>query len=203
MSLEEIFKSKGQASYCMYLRIKKSALQNEISEIEKNIAPLRNKQGASNYTYTYTDADKKILNSTNLKLAEMYKEIDVYNAKLNENNCGKYTDNISTCKYIDERIKSKSDLISELSKGVLAGRNNPKDLQQLNKELLNQQNDFTKYNCRDLIEYERLAESGLLLTEKSAEQEKNVLPSGYKEQYIYIGLGAVVVLASLYIISKK
>jgi hypothetical protein len=41
------------------------------------------------------------------------------------------------------------------------------------------------------------------LTEKSAEQEKNVLPSGYKEQYIYIGLGAVVVLTSLYIISKK
>ena len=38
MSLEEIFKSKGQASYCMYLRIKKSALQNEISEIEKKIA---------------------------------------------------------------------------------------------------------------------------------------------------------------------
>lgn len=203
MSLEEIFKSKGQESYCMFLRVKKSALQNKISKIENDIAPLRNKQGASNYTYTYTDADKKLLNSTNLQLAELYKEREVYDAKINENNCGKYADNVSTCKYLDERIKSKSDLIAQLNKSVLAGRISSKKLEQPNKELLQLKNDFVKYNCRNVIELENLSEGGLVLTEKSIEQEQNILPSGYKEQYLYIGLGAVVILTSLYIISKK
>lgn len=203
MSLEEIFKSKGQESYCMFLRVKKSALQNKISKIENDIAPLRNKQGASNYTYTYTDADKKLLNSTNLQLAELYKEREVYDAKINENNCGKYADNVNTCKYLDERIKSKSDLIAQLNKSVLAGRISSKKLEQPNKELLQLKNDFVKYNCRNVIELENLSEGGLVLTEKSIQQEQNILPSGYKEQYLYIGLGAVVVLTSLYIISKK
>ena len=203
MSLEEIFKSKGQESYCMFLRVKKSALQNKISKIENDIAPLRNKQGASNYTYTYTDADKKLLNSTNLQLAELYKEPEVYDAKINENNCGKYADNVNTCKYLDERIKSKSDLIAQLNKSVLAGRISSKKLEQPNKELLQLKNDFVKYNCRNVIELENLSEGGLVLTEKSIQQEQNILPSGYKEQYLYIGLGAVVVLTSLYIISKK
>lgn len=203
MDLEETFKSKGQATYCMYLRVKKSALQNEISEIEKNISPLRSKQGASNYTYTYTETEKQLLNSTNLKLTELYKELDKYSLKIKDNNCQSYYEKVKTCKSIDEQIKSKTDLIAELSKEVLAGRRNPITLQQANKELLNQKNNFSSYDCRDLIEYERLVESGLLLTEKSAEQEKNVLPSAYKEQYIYIGLGAIVVLTSLYVISKK
>jgi hypothetical protein len=42
MSLEQIFKSKGKDTYCMYLRVKKSSLQSEILAIEKQIEPLRN-----------------------------------------------------------------------------------------------------------------------------------------------------------------
>lgn len=203
MTLEQNFKSKGQASYCMYLRVKKSILQGDISEMEKNISPLRSKQGASNYTYTYTESEKQLLNSTNLKLTGLYKELDVYSQKIKENNCQSYYDSVNTCKSIDEQIKSKTDLVAQFSKEVLEGKKNPITLKQLNLELLNQKNNFTKYNCKNLIEYERLAELGLLVTEKSAEQEKNILTKGYNEQYVYIGVGAVVLLAGLYVYMKK
>lgn len=203
MTLEENFKSKGQASYCMYLRVKKSILQGDISEMEKNISPLRSKQGASNYTYNYTESEKQLLNSTNLKLTGLYKELDVYSQKIKDNNCQSYYDSVNTCKSIDEQIKSKTDLVAQFSKEVLEGKKNPITLKQLNLELLNQKNNFTKYNCKNLIEYERLAELGLLVTEKSAEQEKKILTKGYNEQYVYIGIGAVVLLAGLYIYMKK
>jgi hypothetical protein len=201
MTLEENFKSKGQASYCMYLGVKKTILQGEISEMEKKIAPLRNKQGASNYTYTYNDSEKELLKSTNLKLTGLYDELQNYNVKMNEINCN--YDKVNTCKFIDIQIKRKSDLVTQLSKGVLAGKSNPKDLKQLNLELLNQKNNYADYNCKNLIEYQRLAELGLIITEKSAEQEKKILGSGYKEQYAYIGIGAVALLVGLYIYMKK
>jgi hypothetical protein len=201
MTLEENFKSKGQASYCMYLGVKKAILQGEISEMEKKIAPLRNKQGASNYTYTYNDSEKELLKSTNLKLTGLYDELQNYNVKMNEINCN--YDKVNTCKFIDIQIKRKSDLVTQLSKGVLAGKSNPKDLKQLNLELLNQKNNYADYNCKNLIEYQRLAELGLIITEKSAEQEKKILGSGYKEQYAYIGIGAVALLVGLYIYMKK
>ena len=201
MTLEENFKSKGQASYCMYLGVKKTILQGEITEIEKKIAPLRNKQGASNYTYTYNDSEKQLLKSTNLKLAGLYDDKKILDDKIYENKCN--YDKVNTCKFIDIEIKKKSDAVAKLSKLILARQGNPKDLKQLQLELLNQKNNYADYDCKNLIEYQRLAELGLLVTEKSAEQEKKILGSGYKEQYAYIGIGAVVLLAGLYIYMKK
>ena len=65
------------------------------------------------------------------------------------------------------------------------------------------ENVFVDGGCRNKIEQIRLEESALLLSTQSAIQEKNVLPSNYKEQYIYIGLGSLVLLVGLYVIAKK
>jgi hypothetical protein len=65
------------------------------------------------------------------------------------------------------------------------------------------ENTSVDSDCRNKIEEIRLEESALLLSTQSAIQEKNVLPSNYKEQYIYIGLGSLVLLVGLYVIAKK
>jgi hypothetical protein len=62
---------------------------------------------------------------------------------------------------------------------------------------------FSRLDCRNDIEYKRLVESAEILTGKSTISESNVLPSSYKEQYLYIGLGSLVLLVGLYIIAKK
>jgi hypothetical protein len=65
------------------------------------------------------------------------------------------------------------------------------------------ENKFVDLDCRNQIEQIRLDESAKIITKQSATQEQNVLPSNYKEQYLYIGLGAVVLLTGLYIITRK
>jgi hypothetical protein len=65
------------------------------------------------------------------------------------------------------------------------------------------ENKFVDLDCRNEIEQKRLEESGMLLTKQSAVSESNVLPSNYKEQYLYIGLGSLVLLVGLYVITKK
>jgi len=201
MSLEQVFKSKGKATYCMYLRAKKSSLQSDIVSMENKVAPLRSKVSQSNYTYTYTKEEKDLLDSYNLKITNMYQELKNYETKLSQNDCENEDKKVKNCKNIDERIKSKKDAISNVYTNVYKG--NPKKVQQLNSELLKIENEFVESNCRDLLESERLSESGLILTEKSSIQESNVLKGNYKEQYVYIALGSVVLLTSLYIISKK
>jgi hypothetical protein len=131
----------------------------------------------------------------------MYQELKNYETKLSQNDCENEDKKVKNCKNIDERIKSKKDAISNVYTNVYKG--NPKKVQQLNSELLKIENEFVESNCRDLLESERLSESGLILTEKSSTQESNVLKGNYKEQYVYIALGSVVLLTSLYIISKK
>jgi hypothetical protein len=73
----------------------------------------------------------------------------------------------------------------------------------LPKKILEIENSSTSSDCRNKIEQIRLDESGMLLTKQSAISESNVLPSSYKEQYLYIGLGSLVLLVGLYIIAKK
>lgn len=65
------------------------------------------------------------------------------------------------------------------------------------------ENTFVDSDCRNQIEKKRLDESAKILTKQSTTQEQNVLSSNYKEQYLYIGLGAVVLLTGLYVITKK
>jgi hypothetical protein len=76
-------------------------------------------------------------------------------------------------------------------------------LDLLPKKILQIENASTMSDCRNLIEQKRLEESAEILTKQAIVQESNVLSSNFKEQYLYIGLGSLVLLVGLYVITKK
>jgi hypothetical protein len=67
--------------------------------------------------------------------------------------------------------------------------------------------DWEKYfalnGCRDVIENIRLKSAALAETKFAIQSEKQVLGESNKNQNLYIGIGAIVILAGLYIILKK
>jgi hypothetical protein len=119
----------------------------------------------------------------------------------------KYTEQeFSYCILLDQKLKKSIGIISDLQKKKLAGGFNVLDGILLNQEIdlkNKRETEFSKLSCANKIEYKRLVETGEVLTENAIIQEKNVLPKNTNEQYIYIGIGSVVLLTSLYIIIRK
>ena len=62
---------------------------------------------------------------------------------------------------------------------------------------------FESRGCRDIIENIRLTTGALKETEYAIKSEKQVLEVNNKDQNIYIGLGAVVLLVGLYMVLQK
>ena len=62
---------------------------------------------------------------------------------------------------------------------------------------------FGTYSCADKIETLRQNESAVLITKTSIEQEKKVLGNSKKEENLYIGVGALILLVGLFILVKK
>jgi hypothetical protein len=62
---------------------------------------------------------------------------------------------------------------------------------------------FASNSCSDKIETQRQKETAVLITKTSIDQEKKVLGSSKKEENIYIGVGALVLLVGLFIVLKK
>jgi hypothetical protein len=91
----------------------------------------------------------------------------------------------------NKAIKERASYVNNMVKTILP------------KKILELENKFVLLDCRNNIELKRLNESAELLSKQSVTQEQNVLSTNYKEQYIYIGLGALVLLVGLYVISKK
>jgi hypothetical protein len=54
-----------------------------------------------------------------------------------------------------------------------------------------------------MFEKERLQDMATVITKQATLQEKSVLEPNYKQQYLYIGIGAGILLLGLYVISKK
>lgn len=119
----------------------------------------------------------------------------------------KYTEQeFSDCILLDQKLKKSIGIIADLQKKKLAGGFNALDGILLNQEIdlkNKRETEFSKLSCANKIEYKRLVETGEVLTENAIVQEKNVLPKNTNEQYIYIGIGSVVLLTSLYIIIRK
>jgi hypothetical protein len=69
------------------------------------------------------------------------------------------------------------------------------------KEALEQ--DSAKQLCADKIETQRQIETATLITKSAIEQEKKILGSSKKEENIYIGIGALVLIVGLIILIKK
>ena len=118
------------------------------------------------------------------------------------------SDQINQCIIIDEEIQSLRFRISELlnkkaNERYLFTSFDKMELADKQKRLLEKEIDFSKNNCRDKIEYSRLVSAGNLSTEYAILSEKEVLAKNKKQQLFYIGIGAVVLLTSFYLISKK
>jgi hypothetical protein len=109
----------------------------------------------------------------------------------------------SNCIQLDEGIsKIRDEIISETKK-VLEKKGSKAYLEMLESYKNTLENKFINSDCRSKIENKRLVESGKLITTQAIKQEENVLKKNEKEQYIYIGLGSLVLLVGLYLIIKK
>ena len=111
-----------------------------------------------------------------------------------------YAWNGGTCIQLDKLIKDVRDR-------VVSERLKPNSDNYYIQALLDQkavlEMSFAFNSCSDKIETQRQKETGVLITKTSIEQEKKVLGSSKKEENIYIGVGAVVLLVGLFIVLKK
>jgi hypothetical protein len=114
-----------------------------------------------------------------------------------------YTGLGSDCIKLDEGIAKIQDEIISENKKILDKGGSKAYLNALLVVKSTMENRFVDNDCRSKIESKRLVESGKLLTLQAIKQEENVLKKNEKEQYIYIGLGSLVLLVGLYLIIKK
>ena len=119
----------------------------------------------------------------------------------------KYTEQeVSDCIILDEKLRKSIIIVSDLEQKKLKGGFSAMDSLLLNQEIElknKRQMEFSKSSCANKIEYKRLVETGKIATDSAIKQEDDILPKNKNEQYIYIGIGAVVLITSLYLILKK
>ena len=115
----------------------------------------------------------------------------------------KYPTKPENCYKIDENLKLIVDEISSETKKLLTGEADNQYIKELELRKLSYEITFNQNKCRDKIEEDRFNESANIITKSAITQETNVLGKNYNEQKIYIGIGALVLLAGLYIVLKK
>jgi len=76
-------------------------------------------------------------------------------------------------------------------------------ISKLEDTRLKYEKEFASKFCLQEIENKQLDESGKLITDYAIIQEQDVLKKNKIEQKIYIGIGAITVLAFLYILLNK
>lgn len=117
----------------------------------------------------------------------------------------KYKD-FKKCTDIDTSISSYADEILKYRKLVLKYPNDNSykvNLSRWEESLRQRELEFANINCRDKISQQRLKDTAVISTLASEKIENSILNPNQQEQYIYIGIGAVVLLTGLYIIAKK
>lgn len=202
---DEFLLSESNPDFCKNITLKRNLLISEYQNLQNKIKELREKRTAKLISY---EEASKIEAELNKQWLNKEKELDIN--KIQVSNCSK---EIESCIALDKIIKQLKDNISEFSSDILKPLNQRKNkysddslksmISKSNEALLKYNNEFSNKNCRNVIENLRLEESGFILTKQSEKIEKNTLDSNFKEQYIYIGLGSVVLFTALYIISKK
>ena len=115
---------------------------------------------------------------------------------------------VRDCVKLDESIKFLKDEIVryERKKLELGDKWLPwqeKRLQSFKDDVKNKQEDFISKGCKARLQSEKLKDEAITLTDMASQQERNVLGKNFKEQYAYIGIGAIVLLTGLYIVLKK
>jgi hypothetical protein len=114
------------------------------------------------------------------------------------------------CITLDTSIKKAQGYLSEvfLEKAGNISDNNRKEYinkmaEILPKYLQELEAEFNNKKCRDEFEKIRIQDMASTLTKGASKQEVSILNPNFKEQYIYIGIGAVVLLLGLYVVTKK
>jgi hypothetical protein len=111
-----------------------------------------------------------------------------------------YAWNGGTCVQLDKLIKDVRDRV--VSERLKSDSDNYY-IQALLDQKAVLEMSFASNSCADKIETLRQKETGVLITKTSIAQEKSVLGSSKKEENIYIGVGALVLLVGLFIVIKK
>jgi len=110
---------------------------------------------------------------------------------------------IKDCLALDKVLKEYIVRKSDLLKQKLAGGVNQSLLNETLKVFNESEDKFSRLNCRKKIEFLRLNETAVLDLEQAIKSEASVLEKNKKEQNLYIGLGAIVLLTGFYILIKK
>jgi hypothetical protein len=130
--------------------------------------------GKSSYVYAESDSEKRVKN-------EFY-TID------------------KDCVTLDNTIKKLTDKIaSETSKSNI----DKAYIYALENYKMQRERDFTYNNCSQKIEKVKQIESGILITKEAIKSEEAIISKNNKEQKIYVGVGALILIVGLYIIVKK
>lgn len=118
----------------------------------------------------------------------------------------------NACVKADESIKEISKEIEDLQKitPALTGYAlatskdlNVNKLEILRQILLQYKMAFNKGECTDTLEKMKAEANAKILTKESAKSEKQVLEKNYKEQYLYIGFGAIILLVGLFVVTRN
>lgn len=110
---------------------------------------------------------------------------------------------IKDCLLLDKTLKEYIVRKTDLLKQDVAGEVNKNLLDETQKMFNETEDKFARMKCGKKIEYLRLNETAVLDLEQAIKSEKSVLEKNKKEQNIYIGLGAIVLLTGFYILIKK
>jgi hypothetical protein len=107
------------------------------------------------------------------------------------------------CVSLDKDIKRISDkLLAERKKSPLPNLQQRAYLDALEFKKRIWENTFADKGCRDIIENIRLTTGAVEESKFAIKAEQQILPVAEKDQSLYIGLGAVVMLIGLYIVLK-
>lgn len=107
------------------------------------------------------------------------------------------------CISLDEMIKKVVDETASERKKVLEGKGDNYYANALDQYRGTLESSFISNKCRDKIEKLRIEETAKLITKQAIKQEQNVLGKSDKEQFIYLGLGALVVGVGLILILRR
>lgn len=177
--------------------------------LKENIATLTDQ-----YNRYKADPDSNRLSSpARAEMLSSKEQIDNLQELFNKSDCSSkqlvrtevsYKD-VRDCVQKDELIKSLRDDITyrKIKKIKSSTPVSEIFLQKLQDRLLTEEKDFITKGCKGRLESDKLKSNAITITDLASQQEKNVLNKNFTEQYVYIGVGALVLLTGFYIVLKK
>lgn len=187
----------SDVSDCNRLKENITTLKDKILELEKD--PQKNIKNS---------AVAGDLATYKMQLSENESSYKKNNCLLNTKSDVSVSDtSFEKCRNIDvgiNQVLNEIDIL--LKKDLTTSGMNQNERVQLGKwqiDLTKRQNEFITNNCRNKIETKRLTNNSVISTKMAEQMEQEVLDKNNNEKNVYIGVGALVLLAGFYIVLKK